>query len=163
MISFGQLKTESPAFSLTQIDSIEDKTKENIQASGIIAVKQKRKIIGTKTIAKGGFHYSISYYTSGQIDNKETNSNSLVKARYSQSLLYNDKHTEDLFAELYYRNNTLFFVRLIKQSLIDEISEEYIYEIDMTKNIDPKIKENFTFDIEKWILDKSNEFLDVKI
>lgn len=164
IISFGQIKTESTIFSLTQIDSIAEKTRKNLQASGLISIKQKRKIIGVKTIAKGGFFYALYYHTPEQIHNKETeNIDLLIKAKYGEYLLYKDKHTEDLFAEFYYQNNFLFFVRLEQKSVIENIIQEYVYEIDMTQSIDSKIKEHFTFDIEKWILDKSNEFQDFKI
>jgi len=94
-----------------QIDSIVTANENSkFEAKGNIILRKRNRIVG-----EGGFNRSLYYYKPEDsprvADGVRAVDLIFIKGIYNESITYKDGHTEDIFAEFYYRGK-LFWVRI---------------------------------------------------
>lgn len=151
LVCFGQ--EEDITSKVIKIDSIAYSNGAFTQSSGLI--EKKRLLFGTKVI--GGFSEDI--YLDSINTSTNLNRRYIIKGTYQHTVAFNKKHIENIYADFYY-DGILIFVRINKT--IDKDNTEpvsLLFEIDMTKFIDPQINQKIGFDIAKWISQHNDNFM----
>jgi hypothetical protein len=174
----GVCFSQGKVYSVVQIDSIAKVNGRWLLAEGTInseksTTSTKKQKNGNVVKGKGGFsiktyvnYYNQEYYDNLTRDEKKRynreKDSELVKAIYNQVLFYDDKSGEKIFAEFYYHDTTLFYVK-VKYTLISESSKEesQVFELNADDIADPKpVKNVLWFDVKSWVNKKNTEILE---
>jgi hypothetical protein len=165
-LCFTQENRPTPVLGTIQIDSIAANNGNSLHdAAGRITIKKNKK-----EIAAGGFTFSMFFYNPVKNFNKLTREekkhytideiSKLIKAAYKEYLVYKDNHTEDIFAEFYYQDKVLFFVRVSRTIQKKDKPSIYTYEVNIKNDIVDETVDGFDFDMKEWIEQKNTELLE---
>lgn len=147
---------QSP-FSLRQIDSIADlKGRSGIAEGQIKSEKLKLAKGGQKYIDGEGqssvaiYHYETPTFTR------------LIKADYHRNVRYEDKSSEEVFAQFYFNEKQLFFVKI--KEIINHGKESITKDHNINVSELNKLQNSdflFTDNIQKWVAQLNTQMIDL--
>ena len=155
--------SQNEKLSISKIDSICNANGTYGRMKGDINVKnEKNEIIGfgESSIKTYLNYYNQEYYNNLTREekkryNKEKDSE-LIKANFSQNILYYNNNQENIFAEFYYHKNKLFYLKL--RITKDDIVYNYtLNESDIES--EKEIKNELGLELKKWIIEKNLKIL----
>lgn len=155
--------SQNVKLSISKIDSICTANGRYVIADAKIKVEnEKNEIIGsggssTKTYLN---YYNQEYYNNLTREekkryNKEKDSE-LIKANFSQNILYYNNIQESIFGEFYYYKNQLFYLKL--KITKNDIFYNYILNESELES-EKEIKNELGLELKKWINEKNLEIL----
>ena len=160
-VNFGFSQNER--LSITEIDSICDKNGIYGRMKGAINVKnENNEIIGSGGTSIKTYlnYYNQEYYNNLNREekkryNKEKDSE-LIKANFSQNILYYNNIQESIIGEFYYYKNQLFYLKL-KITKNDIVYYYILNESELES--EKEIKNELGLELKKWINEKNLEIL----
>jgi hypothetical protein len=155
--------SQNEKLSITKIDSICNANETYGRMKGDINVKnEKNEIIGSgeSSIKTYLNYYNQEYYNNLTREekkkyNKEKDSE-LIKANFSQNILFYNNIQESIFGEFYYYKNQLFYLKL-KITKNDIVYNYILNESELES--EKEIKNELGLELKKWINEKNLEIL----
>jgi len=152
--------SQNERLSISKIDSI-------CEANGTYGTTESDIKVSNEIIGSGGSstktylnYYNQEYYNSLSREekkryNKEKDSE-LIKANFSQNILYYNNIQESIFGEFYYYKNQLFYLKL-KITKNDIVYNYILNESELES--EKEIKNELGLELKKWINEKNLEIL----
>ena len=152
----GNAQTSKPGgFTLSQIDSIALKNGRSGIAEGIITSEKSVIREDKKLVIQGEGQSSVAIYLY-----KTPAFSRLIKGEYHRNVRYEDKSAEEVYAQFYYNEKQLYFIRLTEIINNGKESTTRSHDIDVTKMETLKNSDFlFTPNIQKWIAQHDAEIL----